>query len=78
MKYVHPFRTGRHKRQADITLLFQYMYSNVNTEGHSYIGKFRKSKVPNKGPFLSMDGHTMDDRRKPITIVHLEPSAQVS
>ena len=25
MKCVHPFGTGRHKRQADITLLFQYI-----------------------------------------------------
>ena len=25
MKCVHTFGTGRHKRQADITLLFQYM-----------------------------------------------------
>ena len=25
MKCVHAFRTGRHKRQADITLLFQYI-----------------------------------------------------
>ena len=25
MKYVHTFGTGRHKRQADITLLFEYM-----------------------------------------------------
>ena len=24
MKCVHTFRSGRHKRQADITLLFQY------------------------------------------------------
>ena len=24
MKYVHTLGTGRHKRQADITLLFQY------------------------------------------------------
>ena len=27
MKCVHTFGTGRHKRQADITLLFQYMIS---------------------------------------------------
>ena len=26
MKCVHQFGTGRHKRQADITLLFQYRY----------------------------------------------------
>ena len=26
MKCVHPFGTDRHKRQADITLLFQYIY----------------------------------------------------
>ena len=26
MKCVHTFTTGRHKRQADITLLFQYIY----------------------------------------------------
>ena len=25
MKCVHPFGTDRHKRQADITLLFQYI-----------------------------------------------------
>ena len=25
MKYVHTFETGRHKRQADITLLFKYI-----------------------------------------------------
>ena len=25
MKCVHTFGTGRHKRQADITLLFQYI-----------------------------------------------------
>ena len=25
MKCVHTLRTGRHKRQADITLLFQYI-----------------------------------------------------
>ena len=31
MKYVelHKFRTGRHKRQADITLLFQYIVACV-------------------------------------------------
>ena len=27
MKYVHTFGTGRHKRQADITLLFQYSFT---------------------------------------------------
>ena len=26
MKYVRTFGTGRHKRQADVTFLFQYMY----------------------------------------------------
>ena len=26
MKCVHTLRTGRHKREADITLLFQYIY----------------------------------------------------
>ena len=26
MKCVHTFGTGRHKRQADITFLFQYIY----------------------------------------------------
>ena len=25
MKFVHTFGTGRHKSQADITLLFQYI-----------------------------------------------------
>ena len=25
MKWVHTFGTGRYKRQADITLLFQYI-----------------------------------------------------
>ena len=29
MKCVHKFGTGRHKRQADITLLFQYIYTLV-------------------------------------------------
>ena len=28
MKCVHTFGTGRHKRQADITLLFQYRMSS--------------------------------------------------
>ena len=28
MKCVHTFGTGRHKRQADITLLFQYISMN--------------------------------------------------
>ena len=28
-KCVHTLRTGRHKRQADITLLFQYMLSTA-------------------------------------------------
>ena len=32
MKCVHIFGTGRHKRQADITLLFQYMYEHVIVE----------------------------------------------
>ena len=27
MKCVHTFGTGRHKRQADITLLFEYISS---------------------------------------------------
>ena len=27
MKCVHTLRTGRHKRQADITFLFQYIYN---------------------------------------------------
>ena len=26
MKCVYTFRTGRHKRQADITLLFEYIF----------------------------------------------------
>ena len=31
MKCVHTFRIGRHKRQADITLLFQYtLYTVIN------------------------------------------------
>ena len=29
MKCVHTFGTGRHKRQADITLLFQYMLDAI-------------------------------------------------
>ena len=32
LKYVHTYRTDRHKRQADITLLFQYisLWNNAN------------------------------------------------
>ena len=30
MKCVHTFGTGRHKRQADITLLFQYMFLKIS------------------------------------------------
>ena len=30
MKCVHTFGTGRHKRQADITLLFQYITLSVD------------------------------------------------
>ena len=26
MKCVHTFGTGRHKRQADVTLLFEHMF----------------------------------------------------
>ena len=29
MKCVHSFGTGRHKRQADIILLFEYIQTNV-------------------------------------------------
>ena len=29
MKCVHTFGTGSHKRQADITLLFQYIFIKV-------------------------------------------------
>ena len=32
MKCVHTFETGRHKRQADITLLFQYTFFNPGDE----------------------------------------------
>ena len=32
MKCVHTFRTGRHKRQTDITLLFQYIKSHTKTK----------------------------------------------
>ena len=28
MKCVHTFGTGRHKRHADITLLFEYIWYN--------------------------------------------------
>ena len=30
MKWVYTFKTGRHKRQADITLLFQYISRKSN------------------------------------------------
>ena len=33
MKYVNTFGTGRHNRQADITLLFQYIYLIVICPG---------------------------------------------
>ena len=32
------------------------------TDGHSYVWKFRKFKVPNKGSFVSTDGPT-DERQ---------------
>ena len=32
MKCVNPFGTGRYKRQAEITLLFQYMSYNAIRE----------------------------------------------
>ena len=31
MKCVHTFGTGRHKRKADITLLFQYILNQLYT-----------------------------------------------
>ena len=31
MKYVHTFATDRHQREADITLLFQYIWENHST-----------------------------------------------
>ena len=34
MKCVHTFGTGRHKRQADIILLFQYMSVKLLNEHH--------------------------------------------
>ena len=40
MKCVHTFRTGRHKRKADITLLFQYIliFKKVaSSAGHSVL-----------------------------------------
>ena len=46
MKYVHTFGAGRLKRQADTTLLFQYITSiieitNLNVEGcKSYLPVF--------------------------------------
>ena len=46
MKYVHTFGAGRLKRQADTTLLFQYITSiieinNLNVEGcKSYLPFF--------------------------------------
>ena len=30
MKCVHTFGTGRHKHQADITLLFQHMFLKIS------------------------------------------------
>ena len=39
LKCVHTFGTDRHKRRADITLLFEYIYSrlgmSVTTQGGS-------------------------------------------
>ena len=32
MKWFHTFGTGRHKHQADITLLFQYIYITTNVK----------------------------------------------
>ena len=29
MKCVHTFGTGKHERQADTTLLFEYMYEHI-------------------------------------------------
>ena len=35
MKCVHTFGTGRHKRQADITLLFEYILTPAKFEENS-------------------------------------------
>ena len=32
MKYVHTFETNRHKSQADLTFLFEYICSNDQTQ----------------------------------------------
>ena len=54
MKCIHPFGTGRHKRQADITLLFQYIcgqviiqivYNEPNGISHSYLNQKENSKL---------------------------------
>ena len=41
MKCVHTFGTGRHKRQADITLLFQYMRQTIKlSSSHALLYSF--------------------------------------
>ena len=37
MKCVHTFRTGRHTRQADITLLLQYIYLKIYWSIQKYL-----------------------------------------
>ena len=36
MKCVHTLRTGRHKRQADITLLFQFICFGYHKYAHLF------------------------------------------
>ena len=51
MKCVHTFGTGRHKRQADITLLFEYISDdNVkfvfeNREAKCYLGNVFHARI---------------------------------
>ena len=46
MKYVDTFGTGRHKRQADITLLFQYIWAELSYEIWAEMSYININMVP--------------------------------
>ena len=90
MKCVHTFGTGRHKRQADITLLFQYIFFIITTviitfiEIHYHlIGKERSShsidciSFFNELSFVFMRGRDLDSWQLLTLNLHLHRYFQV-
>ena len=60
MKCVHTFGTGRHNRQADITLLFQYIIKRCNFK--TFMQK--RGMLINHEPNVSFGKEATQDHRK--------------